>query len=139
MNILLIEDEEELLEMAVASLQISGYTVFPAVDIAQARAVLDSQEIQIVITDHRLPDGLGIQFAIEIQDLYPKAKIAIVSGCFTDSDIDEMGAHDLLYFSKPLLYANVVDKLRRHYAMKAKIVQMSKVEDPELDPNLKNV
>ena len=81
-----IEDEKELLEMAMSQLQRLGHTVYPAVDIAEAREILSDEKknIQMVITDHRLPDGLGIQFAIEIKETYPNAKSAIVSGCLTD-------------------------------------------------------
>ncbi|HAV13166.1 MAG TPA: hypothetical protein DCX06_06720 [Opitutae bacterium] len=133
MNILFIEDEKELLEIAISQLVRLGHVVFPALDIAEAREVLHdpSKNIQMVITDHRLPDGRGIQFAVELKKTYPQARLAIVSGCLTDSDIAELEAHELLYFRKPLLYGKVVETVRKHYSMKANIVQPVSVDEFE--------
>jgi DNA-binding NtrC family response regulator len=128
MNILFIEDEKDLLDAGLLQLERKLHTVYPACDIAEARAILldKSKPIDIVITDHRLPDGQGIQFAIEIQKSYPTTKSGIVSGCLTPDDIKELEAHGLLYFHKPLLYANVVEAIRRHYAMKAQVSETPK-------------
>lgn len=136
MNILFIEDEKDLLKTAVAQLELRGYTVYPAVDIAEARAVLEveSNLVNIVITDHRLSDGLGIQFAIEIKDTYPQVKSAIVSGCLTQENIDEIEAHDLLYFNKPLLYGKVVESIRRHYSRLASVVKIEEEVEEEPEP-----
>ncbi|MGJ8652447.1 MAG: response regulator [Opitutaceae bacterium] len=137
MNILFIEDEKELLKTAMAQLEIRGYTVYPATDIAEARAVLqvESNLVDMVITDHRLPDGLGIQFAIEIKDTYPQVKSAIVSGCLTADDIKEIEAHGLLYFHKPLLYGKVVESVRQHYSMIAHVAEVEKDEPVKEAPN----
>lgn len=132
MNILFIEDEKELMEIAAEQLRVHGQ-VFPVAGLDEARAVLldGSREIDIVITDHRLTDGLGIQFAIELKQSYPKMKCAIVSGCLTNTDIEKMEANELLYFHKPLLYGKVVDALRKHYALKAPV---RTEPEPELEP-----
>lgn len=132
MNILFIEDEKELMDIAAEQLRVHG-RVFPVAGIDQARAVLldESKVIDIVITDHRLMDGMGIQFAIELKQSYPYMKCAIVSGCLTTSDIEKMKEHDLLYFHKPLLYGKVVDALRKHYALKAPV---RTEPEPESDP-----
>ncbi len=143
MNLLFIEDEKELLEMAMSQLQRLGHTVYPAVDIAEAREILSDEKknIQMVITDHRLPDGLGIQFAIEIKETYPNAKSAIVSGCLTDDDINEIEAHGLLFFTKPLLYGKVVEKIRKHYSSIATVAKIPEEEpegEQEKEPSMKN-
>jgi len=124
MNILFIEDEKDLLETAIVQLERKNHCIFPAATIAEARKILEdkSNAVNLVITDHRLPDGLGIQFAIEIQKTYPATKSAIVSGCLIPDDIAELEAHGLLYFHKPLLYAKVVESIRKHYALRAYVV-----------------
>lgn len=144
MNILFIEDEKELLEMAMSQLEHRGHTVYPAADIAHARSILsdESKNVQIVITDHRLPDGLGIKFAIEIKSTHPNAKSAIISGCLTDENIAEIESHGLLYFHKPLLYGKVVENIRRHYSFRANVVKVPEVKveaepEPEVQPQAK--
>jgi DNA-binding NtrC family response regulator len=96
--------------------------VFSASSIAEARVVLDdpSRPVQMVIADHRLPDGLGIQFVIEIKEAFPSCKCAVVSGCLSQKNIDNLEANQIPYYRKPLLYAHVVDDLRRIHAERAK-------------------
>ena len=140
MNILFIEDEKDLLDVSITQLQRGAHTIYPATSIAEARAVLEdeSKVVDIVITDHRLPDGLGIQFAIEIRETYPSAKIAIVSGCLTSEDVIELEANGLLYFRKPLLYAKVVESIRKHYALRAQVMKPAEIVEPVKSVNLEN-
>lgn len=121
MNILFIEDEKDLAATGISQLELKGYTVFPAYNIEEAQAILDDPEkiIHFIITDHRLPDGLGIQFLLEMKESFPMRKCAVVSACLTDADIEHMEEHDIPYFHKPLLYAKVIDELRRIHASQA--------------------
>jgi len=121
MNILFIEDEKDLAHTAVTQLEMLGHQVYLAYNLSTAYEIVNqaSNPIDYIITDHRLPDGMGIQFAIEMMQVRPKAKCAVVSGCLTDSDIDTLNEHGLLYRRKPLLYRKVVDELRRFYAKAA--------------------
>jgi DNA-binding NtrC family response regulator len=125
MNILFIEDEKDLAVTAIAQLELKGYTVFPAYDIAGAQAVLDDPErrVDFIIADHRLPDGMGIQFLIEIKQSFPQCKCAIVSACLTDQNIETLQALKIPYYHKPLLYGKVIDELRRELSVRAKVYQ----------------
>lgn len=130
MNILFVEDEKDLAATGIAQLELKGYTVFPAYDIEAAQAILDDPEktVHFIITDHRLPDGLGIKFLIGMKESFPLCKCAVVSGCLSDRDIEEMEAYEIPYFRKPLLYGKVIDELRRHHASLA-----SERSEPEGD------
>ena len=131
MNILFIEDEKELAVTGVEQLELKGYTVFLAYDIAEALAILDDSKrpVHFVITDHSLPDGLGIPLVINLKTSMPHCKCAVVSGCLTDADIEELKGHGIPYFLKPLLYVKVIDELRRLHASHA-----SKHVEPEPEP-----
>jgi DNA-binding NtrC family response regulator len=134
MNILFIEDEKELAATGVAQLELKEYTVFPAYSIAEAQTVLDDPKrpVHIIIADHRLPDGQGIKFVLEMKKLYPQCKCAVVSGCLTPANIEELEKNDVPYYHKPLLYAQVVDDLRRIHAKQAKDPQLEGIEKIEL-------
>lgn len=67
----------------------------------------------MIISDHRLPDVLGIQFIIEIRKQFRACHCAIVSGCLTDQDVQVLEEHQIPYFRKPLLYAKVIDAIRK--------------------------
>jgi DNA-binding NtrC family response regulator len=133
MNILFIEDEKELAATGVAQLELKGYTVFPAYDLAEAEALLADPErnIHFLITDHRLPDGLGIQFVIQVKESLPKCKCAVVSGCLTPKDVANLEARKIPYYHKPLLYGNVIDDLRRMHGAQASDYVEPTPDEPE--------
>jgi DNA-binding NtrC family response regulator len=123
MNILFIEDEEELAATGVLQLETKGYTVFPAFNVEEARAILDDpkNKVHYVIADHRLPGMTGIDFLIELTERICPSRFAIVSGCLTDADIERLKKHQIAYYHKPLLYGKVIDELRRLRAAKAPV------------------
>jgi DNA-binding NtrC family response regulator len=123
MNILFIEDEKELARTAATQLEARGYEVDVVYDLAAAREVMEdpNKPVDLIIADHRLPDGMGIQFGIEMKTAFPESKCVIVSGCLTPTDIQKMEEHGLRYFDKPLLYGQLVDELRRSYSMQAPV------------------
>jgi len=133
MNILFIEDETELSLTGVAQLEARGYKVYPVFDLAGARAVFSDpkKQIHLVIADHRLPDGLGIQFVIEMRAQRPECEYAIVSGCLSSRDVEQLEALDIPYYHKPLLYGKVVEELRRMRTMRAPL--KTKAENSEVD------
>lgn len=115
MHILFIEDELDLQASGVAQLEAKGHTVYPTKDLAESRAILADPNIKVdlIISDHRLPDGQGIQFVLEIRKQFPRCRCAIVSGCLTPADIDILKENKVKYYHKPLLYAKVIDDMRK--------------------------
>ena len=60
-HILVIDDEPDLRTLYELTLLREGYRVEAAGDLAQARQQLQEQRFDAVITDMRLPDGLGLE------------------------------------------------------------------------------
>lgn len=123
MNILFMEDDPDLQASGVLQLETKGHQVFPTYDLEESREIMadESLQIDLVISDHRLPDGLGIQFVIELQKHFPKCKSAIVSGCLNADDIEQLEKHKIPYYKKPLLYTKVIEEMRRRPALDAPI------------------
>jgi len=135
MNILFIEDELDLQASGVAQLELKGHKVYPTNDLSESRAILSDEaiEIDLIISDHRLPDGLGIQFVIEIREQFPDCKCAIVSGCLTPKDIETLEEHGIPYFRKPLLYARVLEEMRNKPSASAPVYV-----EPEPEPEVEH-
>ncbi|CAA6694511.1 MULTISPECIES: response regulator [unclassified Lentimonas] len=119
MNILFIEDENELREIGVAQLQ-HRYTVYPVSNLAEAREIMNNpaMPVHMVLADHRLPDGQGVEFVIEMKEQFPHCEYAIVSGCLTAENMEALEESEIPYFHKPLLYAKVVEAFRRKHLSK---------------------
>ena len=65
-HILVIDDEPDLRTLYELTLLREGYRVEAAGDLAQARQQLENHQFDAVITDMRLPDGLGLELLREI-------------------------------------------------------------------------
>jgi two-component system response regulator PilR (NtrC family) len=60
LRLLVIDDEPELLAEIVSYLRRRGEAVAQASSFAGAQAILQSEPVDIVITDARMPDGSGV-------------------------------------------------------------------------------
>jgi two-component system response regulator PilR (NtrC family) len=65
-RLLVVDDEPELLAEIVSYLRRRGETVIQASSCTGARAILQSEPVDIVITDARMPDGSGVDLVREL-------------------------------------------------------------------------
>lgn len=67
MNILIAEDHEQLLELLNDVLTAEGYDVFTATNGKEALNILDTVQIDLIITDLVMPDMEGLEFIQKIK------------------------------------------------------------------------
>ncbi len=79
-RILLVEDHDEVRTALAQSLELGGYRVMMAADLAQAREILESQPIDVLLSDLQLPDGIGYDLATPVRERNPEAVIIFLSG-----------------------------------------------------------
>lgn len=118
MNVLLLEDEPDLSAVACEQIESRGHKVFPALDIAHAKAILEDEsvDIDILIADQQVPDGNGSRFAIETKGMPDGIKVVVVSGILSHTDVEQLEAHGVDYYNKPSLYSDIVeDLIRKHF------------------------
>ncbi|MFW2371793.1 MAG: PAS domain S-box protein [Gammaproteobacteria bacterium] len=82
-TILVVEDEFALLDLAENILSTYGYTVLRAESAEQALKVLETNYIDLMLSDVIMPGMNGYQLAAEVGKHYPNIKIQMVSG-FSD-------------------------------------------------------
>ncbi|MCR9096864.1 MAG: sigma-54 dependent transcriptional regulator [bacterium] len=101
-RILVVDDEQSMREFLEIFLRREGYAVSIAADVDTAIAHLESDEIDLVITDMQMPEKTGLDLILAAREISPET-IAIVVTAFgtTDSAISAMkeGAYD--YLTKP--------------------------------------
>ena len=81
-NILYVDDEVGNLRVFQASFK-KQYNVFIAESGAEALEVLAANNIQLVITDQKMPKMTGVELLERVVDLYPDIIKIILTG-FTD-------------------------------------------------------
>jgi two-component system response regulator PilR (NtrC family) len=107
--VLVVDDEADLRELLELTLVKMGLDVDSAATVAQARAQLAAQPYQLVLTDMRLPDGLGLELVREVAATYKNTPIAVVTAFgSTDNAVVALKAGAFDYIAKPV----ALDQLR---------------------------
>ncbi|GAB2628374.1 response regulator [Belliella aquatica] len=81
-KILYVDDEENNLQAFKASFR-RDYKVYIAISAQVARDFLKTQEVDIIITDQRMPEETGVDFLASIIPLYPDPIRILLTG-YTD-------------------------------------------------------
>jgi two-component system response regulator PilR (NtrC family) len=108
-RILVVDDEQSMREFLEIFLRREGFDVVTAGDVDTAIAHLESDEIDLVITDMQMPDKTGLDLLLAAREVSPETILIVVTAFgTTDSAIAAMkeGAYD--YLTKPFK----VDELR---------------------------
>jgi diguanylate cyclase (GGDEF)-like protein/PAS domain S-box-containing protein len=83
LTILLLDDEENILRSLVRLLRRDGYTVLTANSAREAFEQLGKRNVQVVVSDQRMPDISGTEFLSQVKALYPETIRLVLSG-YTD-------------------------------------------------------
>ncbi len=121
MNILVCDDEKEIVDAIEIYLKNEGYTVYKAYNGAEAVALFNETDIQLVIMDIMMPVMDGIRATIKIREKY-NIPVLMLSAKSEDTDKIlglNLGADD--YVTKPFnpleLLARVKSLLRRYVSL----------------------
>ena len=117
-NILICDDEQDIVSALKIYLEAEGYQTFPAVSGKEALAVLDREDIHLVLLDVMMPglDGIGV-----LAKLREWSNVPVILLTAKSEDTDKvlglnLGADD--YITKPFnpveLLARVRSQLRRY-------------------------
>ena len=102
LNLLIVDDERSIREACREVAQSLGFTAFAADSAEHAFRVLESQAIDSVLLDLRLPGAGGLEALRRIKERRPEAVVVVVTGYGTvQSAVQAMknGAYD--YVTKP--------------------------------------
>ena len=114
-RILVVEDEEEVREVAAATLERLGYQTVVACDGRDALAILDRGEFALLFTDHVMPGGLnGAQLAHEACRRRPELKVLITSGYLGEAggSVDGARVDGFALIAKPYRSAELAARVR---------------------------
>ena len=65
-DLLIVDDDQEILDLLTVTFADSGYKLHSVNCVAQARAALARYTFRLVLSDHNLPDGNGVDFLAEV-------------------------------------------------------------------------
>ena len=102
-HILVIDDEPDLRTLYELTLLREGYRVEAAGDLAQARQQLESHQFDAVITDMRLPDGLGLELLREMVKAQRAERCVVITAHGSaENAVEALKAGAFDYLTKPV-------------------------------------
>lgn len=121
-TILLVEDNPHIMKINHTSLMMEGYDILEATTVAECRAMLQSNDVDLIVLDIMLPDGNGVELCSELKHHY-EVPILFLSALGENKDIIaalRAGGDD--YLPKPydinVLIARVEARLRASHKEK---------------------
>ena len=112
-TILVVDDEPVLVKLASQILSRYGYQVIAADSAKQALALLETNPVDLIVSDIIMPEMDGYQLSAIVRKKYPDIKIQLASG-FSDERnvnmVDEKLQKDILY--KPYKAEDLLKKIR---------------------------
>jgi CheY-like chemotaxis protein len=119
-TILVVDDDPEVLSLAVDILRLAGYTVLGTADPRQALRLARThpeplhEPLHLLLTDVVMPLMNGLQLAAEVQALRPEVKILLMSA-YRTKEIDDyrmrLGLRGL-FLDKPFTVAGLTRAVR---------------------------
>jgi two-component system response regulator PilR (NtrC family) len=102
-GILVIDDEPDLRTLYELTLLREGYRVETAGSVADAQALLEQRRFSVVITDMRLPDGLGIELLVYLKLAQrPERCVVITAHGSAENAVESLKAGAFDYLTKPV-------------------------------------
>ena len=103
-RILIVDDEVHMRAILATNLQQDGHFVIEAAGVAEAKKAIAENEYDVIITDHKMPDGSGLDVLKLVQQDDPTASVIFLTAVGSiELAVESMrgGAFDFL--TKPFL------------------------------------
>lgn len=102
-RILVVDDEPDLRTLYELTLLRQGFVVETAEDLASALACLQDQRFDLVITDMRLPDGLGLDILRHLKTKHRHERsVVITAHGSAENAVESLKAGAFDYLTKPV-------------------------------------
>jgi DNA-binding NtrC family response regulator len=113
-RLLLVEDDEVFLRPLLRTLELKGYEVLPVPSGEEALETIKAEDVDVVLTDRRLPGMDGVELVRHIKADHPDLAVVVMTAYGTiESAVEAMrlGAED--YLVKPFEAAELLLVIRR--------------------------
>jgi CheY-like chemotaxis protein len=114
LQILLVEDEESLRVTLAANLELEGHGVVEAADGRSALGLLESVQVDLVLSDVRMPGMGGVELLRRVRASHPNVPVLLMTAFTADEQLDAAllgGVFTVL--KKPFDVASVVRVMTR--------------------------
>lgn len=101
-KILVVDDTLDTLEMLQRNLSIKGFQVFVAISVSEAINLLESTDVDLVITDFKMPGDTGLDLIKYIRENFNEIEVMMITGYPTiNGAVEAVKSGAVNYLVKP--------------------------------------
>jgi len=129
-NILYVDDEVNNLTSFKAMFRVK-YNVFTAISADDAMKIMETQPIEIIVTDQRMPNMTGVEFLEKVLEKYPEPMRILLTG-YADMNavIDAVNKGKIFhYLSKPWNEEELDGTIQRAYDVYKQAQEMKNLSE----------
>lgn len=112
-NLLVVDDDDDLRELMCSIFELQGFSVFVAASGDSAFKIVESNKIDLVISDMRMPFGDGMELLRNIRTRSRKTPVVIFVTGYSDISFEKClseGAYAV--FTKPFNQKELIDSAK---------------------------
>ena len=80
LKLLILDDESRILSALRRTLRREPYEIFTAESVAEALRLLETEPVDLVLSDHKMPGVTGLQFLEEVAKRHPRTLRMLITG-----------------------------------------------------------
>ena len=112
LRLLVADDDQSLLDLMVRRLGKMGITPDQALDGAQAQALIEQNDYDVIITDIYMPEVTGLELLHIAKERDPNVQVVVATASATiDNAVDALNNGAFAYLTKPFDHLSVFDKV----------------------------
>ncbi len=116
-TLLLVDDDSNILEVLEARLNAAGYTIVKTTDGTSALSILESEHIDMVVSDVKMPTMSGIELYSKMQTLHPGLPVIFLTAYGSISEaVSAVQAGAVDYLTKPFDGKALVHKVNTYFS-----------------------
>jgi len=136
-TILIVDDERNYLLVLKALLADAGYEVITCDNAGEALEVTSSHDLDLVITDMRMPGVDGMEFLVQLRSLQPEIPVIMMTAYATvEKAVEAMKSGAFDYITKPFKNEELILTIRKALEMH-RLKQENRLLSQELQERFK--
>ena len=111
-KILIVDDETSIADLMKEAFEFEGFESFSLYSGNQAMNFLKNNDVDLVISDVRMPDGDGLALLDGLNQMEKRPKLVFITGHseYTAQSLKERGALEVFY--KPLMVDQFISNIK---------------------------
>jgi two-component system response regulator HydG len=113
-RLLVVDDQQDTLELLQRSLAARGYQVFTASSVASATRFLEGSEVDLVITDFKMPGASGLDLVRHVRENLKNTEVMMITGYPTiEGAVKAVKTGAEEYLTKPFTQEELLSSVER--------------------------